>query len=97
MERKTPQSVAEVLRALLDETSLQGRMDELKAIELWNGVVGKEIASQCRKPSVKNGVMTVGVPNASLRNELHFSRSHLIAAINSLIGKETLSEIKFIS
>ena len=97
MERKAPESVGDVLRNLLDETSLQGRMDELKAVDLWPAVVGKEIASLSKKPMVKNGVMTVGVPNASLRNELHYSRSGIISIINSKIGKETIKEIKFVS
>ena len=97
MERKIPQSVGEVLRSVLDETSLQGRMDELKAAELWHRVVGPSIAAQCKKPYVKNGVMTVGVANASLRNDLHLSRSQIISVINDLIGKNIIKEIKFVS
>lgn len=72
-------------------------MHELRAIELWRSVVGDEIAAMCRKPMVKNGVMSVGVSNASLRNELHFSRSQIISHINSLIGTPTITEIRFVS
>lgn len=97
MERKKPESVGDVLRSLLDETSLQGRIDELKAAEIWNSVVGPDIAALCKKPSVKNGVMTVGVSNASLRNDLMLSRSQIISVINGIIGKDTIKEIKFIS
>lgn len=97
MERKIPQSVGDVLRNLLDETSLQGRMDELKAADLWPSVVGSQIASQCRKPVVRNGIMSIGIPNASLRNELHFNRSRMIAIINDMIGKKIIQEIKFVS
>lgn len=97
MERKIPQSVGDVLRTLLDETSLQGRMDELKAADLWPSVVGSQIASQCGKPVVRNGIMSIGIPNASLRNELHFNRSRMIAIINDMIGKKIIQEIKFVS
>ena len=97
MDRKVPESVGDVLRNLLEETSLQGRMEELKAVGLWSSVVGDEIASQCRKPLVKSGIMTVGVPNASLRHELMMNRTSLRVNINELIGKETVKEIKFIS
>lgn len=97
MERKVPQSVGDVLRNLLEESSLQGRMEELRAVELWPSVVGREIALQCRKPFVKGGVMSVGVANAALRNELHMNRTRLRLHINELIGKDTITEIKFIS
>ena len=97
MERKKPESVGDVLRALLEETELQNRMDELKAIELWHEISGSQIASECGKPSVKNGLMTIGVKNASLRNELHMNRSSLKNHINIHLGKEIIKEIRFTS
>lgn len=97
MQRHKPQSVGDVLRDLLEETSLQNRIDELKAAELWHKIVGGAIAEVTGKPSVRNGVMSVGVPNASLRNELHMNRSRLKDIINETLGKQTISEIRFIS
>lgn len=97
MHRYTPQSVGEVLRNLLEETSLQQRMDELHAATLWGRLVGADLASRTRHPQVKSGVMTIGVPNASLRNELTMNRSRLLDIINSTIGKEIIKEIKFTS
>lgn len=41
--------------------------------------------------------MTVGVPNASLRHELSMNRSAIRNALNSMIGKNSISEIRFIS
>lgn len=97
MERNKPQSVGDVLRDLLEETSLQNRMDELKAADLWRKVAGKQLADLTSRPNVKNGVMSIGVPNASLRNELHMNRSQLKDIINKTIGKEIITEIKFTS
>ena len=97
MQRYDPQSVGDVLRDLLDETSLQNRMDELKAADLWKLVAGPAIAELTSKPYVKNGVMSIGVPNASLRNELLMNRSRLREIINKNIGKEIITEIRFTS
>ena len=97
MQRHTPQSVGDVLRNLLEETSLQNRMDELHAATLWSKIAGAQLASQTRHPRVKAGVMTIGVPNAALRNELLMNRSRLREIINRTIGKEIISEIRFTS
>ena len=97
MQRYNPQSVGDVLRDLLEQTSLQNRMDELKAADLWKRVAGNAIADLTSRPSVKNGVMSIGVPNASLRNELHMNRTRLREIINRNIGKEVITEIKFTS
>lgn len=97
MDRKVPQSVGDVLRSLLEETALQTRMDELKAADIWGNIVGNNIASLTSRPYVKNGLMSIGVPNASLRNELHMSRSRLCSLINKTLGKEIIKEIRFTS
>lgn len=97
MQRHTPESVGDVLRNFLEQTSLQNRMDELKAADLWKSVVGEALAALTSKPLVKNGVMSVGVANASLRNELLMNRTSLRKIINNRMGKEIISEIKFTS
>lgn len=70
MERKESQSIGDVLRIAFQENCMQDRLDEMKAINLWPAVIGMENAAACRRPTVYDGVMTVGVPNASLRHEL---------------------------
>lgn len=89
--------MGDILRLAFQENCMQDHLDECKAIELWESVVGRNLAAMCRRPKVEAGVMTVGVPNASLRHEFTMSRSSLRNAINYAIGKETISEIRFIS
>ena len=97
MERLDPQCIGDVLRMLFQESCMQDTLDERRAIELWSKVVGENISSLCRRPEVRQGVLTVGVPNASLRHELFMNRTGIRLNINELIGKETIQEIKFIS
>lgn len=97
MERHAPQSVGDVLRDILEETSLQQRIDELKAAEMWKHIVGKNMAEETGRPNVRNGVMQIGVRNASLRNELNMHRSQLREMINNTIGKDIIKEIRFTS
>lgn len=97
MERKDSQSIGDILRIALQQNCLAGRLDELKAIDLWESTVGTYIASQCRRPTVDNGLMTVSVANASLRHELAMNRSALKKSINKALGKPVISEIRFIS
>ncbi len=97
MERKDSQSIGDILRLAFQENCMQDRLDESKAVELWQVVIGPENARNCRRPGVKGGIMTVGVPNASLRHELLMNRSAIIHSINNMIGRETITEIRFIS
>ena len=97
MKRCDPESIGDVLRSFLEEAELSERIDELKAADLWPRVAGHPIAAECSKPSVKNGLMCIGVKNAALRNELHMCRSRLISLINEELGKQVIREIRFTS
>lgn len=83
------------MRNVLQENSMQSKLDEVKAVKLWRTTVGDAIARLCRTPQVDNGVMTVGISNASLRHELTMNRTQIRSAINNTLGKEVINEIRF--
>lgn len=96
MERKDSQSIGDVLRLAFQDNCMQDRLDERRAVELWGSVTGPGLASQCRRPDVAGGVMTVAVANASLRHELTMSRTKLMNEINRQLGKNVISNIRFV-
>jgi predicted nucleic acid-binding Zn ribbon protein len=95
MERRESQSIGDVLRLAFQENCMQDRLDERKAIDTWRLIVGPDLAAQCMQPSVRNGVMTIGVRNASLRQELHMNRSRIAAAINAHLKRQVIDQLSF--
>lgn len=96
MKRYETESIGDILRQAIEESRNSRRYAEISAINTWPKVIGRELAAKTMRPVVKNGVMTIKVPAAPLRQELNMARSALAAAINKEIGKEIISEIKFI-
>lgn len=96
MKRTEAMSIGDVLRLTVQECNMTQRLDEQKAIAMWSRVVGDMLASQCRRPVVKAGVMTVSVPAAPLRHELTMNRSALLRHINDALGRDVISEIRFV-
>ena len=97
MKRSDARSVGDILRDLFRDNCMEQELNEQKAVGLWSTVVGENIASQCRRPFVSRGLMTVGVSNASLRHELTMTRSGIKDTLNKLLGKETINEIRFVT
>ena len=87
--------MGDVLRECLEKSSMQGRLDEVRACDAFHHVVGTHIASLCHRPYIRNGVMTVGVSNASLRSELNMRRGGIMKGINEILGKDVVKEILF--
>lgn len=88
-------TIGDVLRECLEKSSMQGRLDEVRACNAFSIVVGEHIASMCGRPWIKNGVMTIGTPNASLRSELNMSRGRIVKGINEIMGKDVVREVLF--
>lgn len=97
MKRTEPQSVGDVLRLAIQDSDMARRLDEVKATLVWTEIVSPAIAQRCGKPRVDKGIMTIPVASAALRHELTMSRTSLIRHINSRIGRDTLSDIRFTS
>ncbi len=95
MERRDAVTIGDVLRECLEKSSMQGRLDEVRACDAFPLVVGTHIASMCSRPYVRKGVMTIGTSNASLRSELNMSRGRIVKGINEILGKDVVKEIQF--
>lgn len=95
MKRVAPELIGDVLRQVLHQQGMTERLYEAKAAAAWPSVVGPHLAAQCGKPVVFNGLMTVYVRSAALRQELHMSRSVLMRLLNEAVGHDAIRELRF--
>lgn len=95
MKRLEPESIGDVLRHTLRQQGMTDRLYEAKAVALWPSIIGEAMANLCGKPMVNQGLMTVFVRSAPLRQELTMSRSSLIKLINDALGRQVINEIRF--
>lgn len=96
MKRLEPETVGDVLRQTLQEQGMTGRLYETRAVAIWPAIVGEELAAMCGRPYVHNGVMTIHVRQASLRQELNMSRSVLARMLNEALRRDVISDLKFL-
>lgn len=97
MKRIQTLQFGDVLRQTIQECQMTDRLDEIEAARCWAKVIGAEFARQSPMPTVKGGVMTVRLASAALRQEFTLHRSQLAAAINAMMKRQIISDIRFIS
>ncbi|MBP5497971.1 MAG: DUF721 domain-containing protein [Muribaculaceae bacterium] len=95
MKRTHPQTVAEIISNLLKKENLQSQWDEHRALDIWPEIVGPGINRYTTHRTIRNGVITVWLSSAPLRNEMMLSRSLLIKKINEQLGQPVINEIIF--
>ena len=95
MKRTEAKSIAEIIGDFMQQEDIEDAVLEQKALRLWGQVVGPGVNRMTTERFVDNGVITVKISSAALRNDLLLSRSSLIAQLNQLVGKPVIKEIVF--
>ena len=95
MQRTDPQSIRQIIDVIMDKSARKTEILAMRAAALWPDVVGPGVNRFTLRRYVKNGVMYVRLSSGALKQELSFQRQEIINAINRILGKEVLREIRF--
>ena len=95
MKRTEAKSIAEIIGDFMQQEDIELTMLERRALQHWVNVVGPGVNRMTTERFVENGVITVKISSAALRNDLMLSRSTIIAQLNQLVGKPVIKEIIF--
>ncbi len=95
MQKTDPKSVRQIIDQIMDKSARKSDILEMRASALWPDIVGPGVNRYTLRRYVKNGVMYVSLSSGALKQELSFQRQEIINAINRILGKEVLREIRF--
>ena len=93
MRKSNQQSIGIVIKKLLKDQKLEGRLKELDVLELSEELLGKNLMKYINDLSFKNGTLIIKVRSAAVRNELSYQKSEIIKKINKQVGNKILQEI----
>ena len=86
-------SVGEALNLLLVKSAWKPKVTELRLRAEWEGIVGKTVSKYTRTIALKDHTLTIVTDIAALKQELHFGKAALIAAINAHMGETVVRDI----
>ena len=84
-----------MIQQLFDHFGYTRRVNEQKAVIIWDMVVGSEIAEVTEAKSIRNGILRVSVSDPAWRYELTYLKEDICHKINREIGHSVVSDIKF--
>lgn len=95
MRRQQTQMLGDVIKEFLKLQHLDGRLNETRLLEVWPEVLGSAICKYTGERYIKNKVLYVKITSSVLRNELMMSRQQLCDSLNSRVGAEVITDIRF--
>lgn len=90
-----PRPIAHGLVGLIDRLGLRVPIMERRALLLWGGVVGSQIAQVAEARRVFQGRLQVRVKTAAWRQTLLFHREEIRKKLNARLGDEVVTQILF--
>ena len=84
------------IKKLIKENGLQKEINQQKAIDLWDDVVGEKIKEPTDPIEVKFGVLIVKTTNPIWKQELQFQKKKILKSINKKLIKTTIKDVRFI-
>ncbi|MGA3014579.1 MAG: DUF721 domain-containing protein [Bacteroidales bacterium] len=95
MSRSNDQSLGDAIREFLHSYHLEDKLNETKVIQSWGKVTGPLVEKHTHGLYIRNRVLFVKVESAALRQELSYSRSKIVAALNKEVKSEVIEDIVF--
>ena len=84
------------LKKLIKKEGLENEINQQKAIDFWEEVVGPKIKENTEPIEVQFGVMTVKVKNSVWKQELQFQKNNIIKSLNKKLIKTMIKDLRFI-
>ena len=95
MRGNNNRAIGDIIRKLMKNPKLAGKLDELDALQAWEEIIGKQICKYVADQKIYKGTLYVKLKSAVVRNELSYKKSEFISQINNRLGKKLLKNIVF--
>jgi hypothetical protein len=93
MRRSNVQNISDVVGELLKELHIDQKLKEIRLINSWEEVLGKNVARATSNIYVKNRILFVHLKSSVVRNELMMLKTGIIKALNDKAGETLIDEI----
>lgn len=85
--------VGTVLDRLLQQRGMEDKLRRYRAWQLWDRVVGPQIAARARPSRLRDNTLEVWVDHAVWMQQLQLMKPKILARLNAALGEELIQDI----
>ena len=93
-KRGDTKNISKILEDVFSQKHFRIGIDNLKVIEAWNKIMGKNIQNYTYKVYYRKGILYIKLKSSVLKEELNFEKSKVIDLINQELGKVYIKDLK---
>lgn len=95
VRKENMQTLGDALKHLVQSLGIEKQVEQYKIFDVWNDVVGQQVAKVAQPERLQNGILIVNVNNAPWRNELTFRKREILEKIHERTNSDSITDIKF--
>jgi predicted nucleic acid-binding Zn ribbon protein len=93
MRNQNENSLGDIVKQFTEEYRLKDKLNQVEVIRIWEICMGPMILKNTREVRFKDGVLTVRIESAPLKQELEFRKNQIITRLNEEMGIELVKEV----
>ena len=93
MEDKHQYQLKDLLKAMLKQYKLEGKMDEVDLNSNWEDLMGKLISNHTKKLYMRDKKLFIELDSPVIRQELSYGKTLIIEKVNGFAGKELINDV----
>jgi len=93
--RGFPTKVAGILGSVLEKKHLKKRIEDCEVFEIWDDVVGENIAIRTAPLGFRKGALKIGVSDHGWLQQLQFMKEEIKEKLNEKLGRALVESIYF--
>lgn len=91
---RNEKTLKEILEQFARTKPIKNNLTEVRIKEAWKTQLGPSIQNYTSDMKFRNGILTVNLTSAPLRQELLYGQAKLIGLLNETLGEELIKEVK---
>lgn len=95
MFRRRPHNIDELLPKLLRAEGMETPLLQLRIIEAWDKVMGKNIGDMTGNKFIKNQTLFVKITSPALKQDLSMMKSRIVKRLNEAVHAQVIMDIHF--
>lgn len=85
--------IKEAIEGYFKALGMEDKMHETRVLSQWAELMGEAVAKRTEALSIRQHVLYIDLNSSVMRDELHQSKTEIIAKINGAAGMELIKDI----
>jgi predicted nucleic acid-binding Zn ribbon protein len=89
-----PERVGALIGEVLEELGLDAASLGARVLEVWDDVLGPDLAPHCRPEGIRRGTLVARVPDSAWMQRLQLEKPRILSGLRARLGEPVATDLR---